>query len=455
MLLGLFLQHNSFQSISLRFLFRFLFGFLFEKISRIIVILSIFFALSSCQDVNNCISADNYGEYDFEIIDVPSGSNAQNCKFDSTVSDPLSTTANHGATLRKCLIDRLCSSKTDAQKQTCLNDCKSDCPSLSSLDPTSSTAPDWVYTSLKNGNSGLKLYPGSEVWVTVNGNVSLTDGKYLPKLYFSPSSFMPNLYEYDKPLANPYIASLKSGKILTLKFGGALTSPNKVDCADKVECSTKKEKPTLQDYYNFSRRIAVFVKPNPKDHIFAENISSDSSRTSGVPFDSNPQAWRCDYDIKRSKMKGPENCKSNYNLVGYHQVNNDLADKAFPVQLVFNNNSSYDYVDAGDASCEESDNDESVNKSNNCYAKNYSLLTTRYYTIEGNDFNITDDEPHELKYRFSCPESSEEGSKELEISINDSELKKVFEKKYQYRSGKGVFFYNTGGGYFKKGFKSD
>ncbi len=443
MLLGLFLQHNSFQSISPRFLF--------EKISKITLVLSIFFALSSCKDANECISANDYGEYDVQTIDVHSSSNSQNCKFDSVTYNPFDETANHGAVLRKCLNDRSCSSKSTVEKQECLNDCKSECPYLSPLDSLSSAAPGWVYTNLKNGNSGLKFYPGSEIWVTVNGNVSLTDGKYLPKLYFSPSSFMPNLYEYDKPLANPYIASLKSGQILTLKFGGALTSPNPVYCADKVECSTKKEEPTLQDYYNFSRRIAVFVKPNPKDHIFAESISSDSSGTSGVPFDSNPQAWRCDYDIKGSKMKGPENCKSNYNLVGYHQVNNDLANKEFPVQLVFNN--TYDYVDAGDASCEESDNDESVNKSNNCYAKNYPLSRTRSLTIEGNDFNITDDEPHELKYRFSCPESSEEGSKELEISINDSELKKVFEKKYQYRSGKGVFFYNTGGGYFKKGFK--
>ena len=112
MLLGLFLQRNSFQSISfqsisLRFLFGFLFGFLFEKIARIVIILSIFFALSSCQDVNNCISADNYGEYDFEIIDVPSSSNSQNCKFDSFTYNPLDIAANHGATLKKCLIDML------------------------------------------------------------------------------------------------------------------------------------------------------------------------------------------------------------------------------------------------------------------------------------------------------------------------------------------------------------
>lgn len=446
MLLGLFLQNNSFQSIFPRFLF----GFLFEKISRIIVILSIFFALSSCQDVNNCISADNYGEYDFEIIDVPSGSNSQNCKFDSATYNPLDIAANHGVTLKKCLIDRLCSSKAEGEKQSCLNDCKSDCPSLSSLDPTSSTAPDWVYTSLKNGNSGLKFYPGSEVWVTVNGNVSLTDGKYLPKLYFSSSSFMPNLYEYDKSSIDPYIASLKSGQSLILKFGGDLDA---VNCASGVKCSTRtsptKDKPTLQDYYNFARRIAVFVKPNPEGHIFAENISSDSSGTSGVPFDSNPQAWRCDYNLDPVYNK-IVSCKSDYSLVGYDKVNNNLANTTFPVKFVFNN-SSYDYIDVGDSSCGESDNDTSVNKSNNCYVQNSISLTENVYTVDDKYFNITDDEPHELKHRFSCPGSSDE-SKALEIKIKDSDYKEVFSKSYKYYSSKGTFFSNTGS-YFKKGFQ--
>ena len=441
MLLGLFLQRNSFQSISLRFLFGFLSRFLFEKISRILLILSIFFVLSSCQDVNNCISADNYGEYDFEIIDVPSGSNAQNCKFDSTVSDPLSTTANHGATLRKCLIDKDCSSidKTNAQKQTCLNDCKSDCPSLSSLDPTSSTAPDWVYTSLKNGNSGLKFYPGSEVWVTVNGNVSLTDGKYLPILYFSPSSFMPNLYKLST--SDPYIASLKSGHSLILKFGGDLDA---VNCASGVKCSTRTS-PTLEDYYNFARRIAVFVKPNPEGHIFAENISSDSSGTSGVPFDSNPQSWRCDYNLDPVDNK-IISCKSDYSLVGYDKVNNNLANTTFPVKLVFNNSSSYSDTGVGDSSCGESSD-----KSKNCYVQNITLLIPDSVTIEDSYFNITDDAVHELKYRFSCPGSSD-GSKALEIKIKDSDYKEVFSKSYEYDSSKGAFFFNTGG-YFKKGFQ--
>lgn len=438
MLLGLFLQHNSFQSISPRFLSR----FLFEKISRILLILSVFFALSSCQDVNNCISADNYGEYDFEIIDVPSGSNAQNCKFDSATHNPLDMSANHGAALKKCLIDRKCSSKKGVEQQSCLNDCKSDCPRLSSLDPTSSTAPDWVYTSLKNGNSGLKFYPSSEVWVTVNGNVSLTDGKYLPKLYFSPSSFMPNLYEYDKSSTDPYIASLKSGQSLILKFGGDLDT---VNCAIGVKCSTKKDKPTLQDYYNFARRIAVFVKPNPEGHIFAENISSDSSGTSGVPFDSNPQSWRCDYNLD-SVDKKIISCKSDYSLVGYNKVNNDLADKVFPVKLVFNNNSSYNYIDVGDSSCGESSD-----KSKNCYVQNAASLTDGSVTIGDDKFNITDNDVHELKYRFSCS-GSLDGSKALEIKIKDSDYKEVFSKSYKYDSSKGLFFYNTGG-YFKKGFQ--
>ena len=435
MLLGLFLQRNSFQSISfqsisLRFLFGFLFGFLFEKIARIVIILSIFFALSSCQDVNNCISADNYGENDFEIIDVPSSSNSQNCKFDSFTYNPLDIAANHGATLKKCLIDRDCSKKAEGEKQSCLNDCKSECPSLSSLDPTSSTPPDWVYTSLKNGNSGLKFYPGSEVWVTANGNVSLTDGKYLPKLYFSSSGFVPNLYEYDKlSPADPYIASLKSGQSLILKFGGVLDS---VYCSSGATCSTKKDSPTLQDYYNFARRIAVFVKPNPEGHIFAENISSDSSGTSGVPFDSNPQAWRCDYNLDSRAIT---TCKSDYSLVGYDKVNNDLANKAFPVKLVFNNSSSYIYNDAGDDSCGESSNDVSKNKSNNCYVKNSTSLIAESFTIRDLDFNITDDAVHELKYRFSCPGSTDE-SKELEISIKNSESNKVFERKYKYKSTK-------------------
>lgn len=449
MLLGLFLQRNSFQSISLRFLFGFLSRFLFEKISRILLILSIFFVLSSCQDVNNCISADNYGEYDFEIIDVPSGSNAQNCKFDSATYNPLDIAANHGATLKKCLIDRLCSSKAEGEKQSCLNDCKSDCPSLSSLDPNSSTAPDWVYTSLKNGNSGLKFYPGSEVWVTVNGNVSLTDGKYLPILYFSPSSFMPNLYKLST--SDPYIASLKSGQSLILKFGGDLDAVNldAVNCASEVKCSTRtsptKTGPTLQDYYNFARRIAVFVKPNPEGHIFAENISSDLSGTSGVPFDSNPQSWRCDYNLD-SVDKKIVSCKSDYSLVGYDKVNNNLANTAFPVKLVFNNNSSYNYIDVGDSSCGESSD-----KSKNCYVQNITLSIPDSVTIGDSYFNITDDAVHELKYRFSCPGSSD-GSKAIEIKIKDSDYKEVFSKSYKYDSSKGALFSNTGG-YFKKGFQ--
>jgi len=441
LLLELFLQHNSLKNISLRFLF----GFFFEKISKIIIILTILFALSSCEDVNNCISADNYGEYDFEILNVPSSSNSQNCKFDSFAFNPLDLAANHGPTLKKCLIDRSCpSKKTESEKKACLDDCVVECPSLSSLGFSFSNTPDWVYTSLKNGNSGLKFYPGSEVWVTVHGNISLTDGKYLPKLYFSPNNFTPNLYEYSQPVeSNPYVATLKSGQSLILKFGGTMNLPN------GKTYSTKKDSPTLQDYHNFARRIAVFMKPNPDGHIFAENISSDLSGTSVVPFDDNPKSWRCDYNLG-STYKNITGCKSNYQLLGYNNIDNDLASKTFPVKLVFNNNSSYNYIDAGDSSCGESNNDASVNKSNNCYTKNIVSSTANSFTIGDSDFNITDNAVYELKYRFSCPNEENEG---LQISVKNSELNEVFYNKYPYVSGKGTFFYDTKGGYFKKGFR--
>jgi type IV secretory pathway VirB6-like protein len=298
---------------------------------NLILILSLaFFLVTSCTG-SGCIEADDYGEFENQLLEVYANTTENSCKFDT--SKAINDTKAQGAGMLACLKDtaQTISSKnyTGCSKVTPYTDlyqCFSNCYNTCLIDlmkNSLNTEPSWEATN--SISSGLKpsvtIYPDSQISIKVNGNIKL--GKEIYSPYFSIDS---RNYAYDtinldaspsSTTYNKYFIDLVSGSPTYLNVYG-----NWTDNADPAPDTgvNRTIGPGSSSFYqppagasldsssspiiNGLKRVLIYTIPHPSGYslktscvgeIPAGSSNKESQCITGMPLLADPRVWTCAY----------------------------------------------------------------------------------------------------------------------------------------------------------------
>jgi len=237
--------------------------------------------ISSCDYLNKCIEADDFGESQIEFLEVGSNNLEDKCQFDvKYLSDPLTDDAKlngeFGVDMKKCLFIDTVTISYDSKSYTsntgcagfnntisgitdinrsqirtmCVASCRANCIKGGS---TTTAEPDWKYTS-----SSLILSPETQIKITAVGSVNLrssvangVSGTFSPKSYISNIST-----SLDRKSGEPFSLFLKGGYTVK-KISDTLTYYYGTDqangCNSITNCSIK---PAT----SFARRTLIYSK---------------------------------------------------------------------------------------------------------------------------------------------------------------------------------------------------
>lgn len=289
-----------------------------------------FFLITSCTG-NGCVEADDYGEFENQLLEVYANTTQNSCKFDT--SKAINDTKAQGAGMLACLKETAQTingkNYTGCSKVTPYNDlyqCFSVCYNTCIIDlmkNSLNTEPSWEATN--SVSSGLKpsvtIYPDSEISIKVNGNIKLGEeiySSYFPidsrnyaydtiKLDASPSSTTYNKYFVDLAASSPAYLNI---------YG------NWIDTSDPSPDSgaTKTIGPGSSSFYqppagasldsssgtiiNGLKRVLIHTIPHPvgyslKTSCIGEIPAGSSNKESqcmlGIPLLADPRVWSCTY----------------------------------------------------------------------------------------------------------------------------------------------------------------
>ena len=191
--------------------------------------------ISSCDYLNKCIEADDFGESQIEFLEVKSNNLEDKCKFDvKYLSDPLTDDAKlngeFGVDMKKCLFIDTVTINSDSKdyksttgcagfinennngnlitdlnrsqiRTMCVASCRAKCIKG---DSTTTAEPDWKYTS-----SSLILSPETQIKITAVGSVNLRSSvSQGVSGTFSPKSSISNIStSFDRKSGEPFLYS--------------------------------------------------------------------------------------------------------------------------------------------------------------------------------------------------------------------------------------------------------
>ncbi|MFM7621167.1 MAG: type IV secretion system protein [Alphaproteobacteria bacterium] len=301
-----------------------------NKYNLILILCLALFLITSCTG-NGCVEADDYGEFENQLLEVYANTTENSCKFDTTklVND----TQAQGAGMVECLSKN---QKTlDGQVYTgcskvspysrlyeCFSICYNQCL-VDLMKNSLNTEPSWIATN--SVSSGLKpsitIYPDSQISIKVQGNVKL--GKEIYSAYF-PTDSRNSVYDTIKldsePSAttyNKYFIDLNSNSPTYLNIYG-----NWIDTADPSPDtgSTRTIGPGTSSFYkppigvsldstsssiiNGLKRLLIYAIPHPegyslKTSCLGEIVSGSTNKESncilGMPLLADPRVWTCSY----------------------------------------------------------------------------------------------------------------------------------------------------------------
>ena len=301
------------------------------------------FAFSSCSD-SGCIEADDFGEYETQVLEVLASSNSEACNFDS--GKPM-TDSSQGSGLKTCIIsgsvtiyDETGVSQTSSSgckglpspkfQNLCVNQCISDC-NVNLSSPGSLTAePTWKATSIKkNGISGgVTLRPNSEIKIRATGAITLGDKFEYPEIFVKSDSFMPQ--SFNDGWSNRVI-DLNADKMLTVSFSGQVndgSSPNGgTTPIGKVGAGSATDNEGV--VFNASRRLVAYLITHPVNYDFDNKQSNEKAGSINVPLLPDPNLWECVYKGVNIRESSCQN--KSYQSNGYPLSSDALVNQVFPL----------------------------------------------------------------------------------------------------------------------------
>lgn len=312
-----------------------------KKIFKISIIISSFI-VGSCSD-EGCIEADDFGEYESQVVEVMANSLSESCNYESSksITDP-----SQGSGLKTCFISGEvttydetgasrrstsgCNGFTEEKfKNLCVQQCISECNTKNGS-TVSDAEPRWSSTSKKKDglNSGVNIRPNSFVYIRATGTVKLGDAFDYPSFFVKPNEYLP--HSYDRNWNNQFL-DLSAGRILTISFSGKYVDNTSYNQGASTfgEVGSGNGAAGAKTY-NAARRLVVYLIPHPKYYQFDSSQNNEKTGAIGVPLLPDPDMWKCDY--VGANEKNQSDCKNKiYRDNGYPRVDNSLVDKVFPV----------------------------------------------------------------------------------------------------------------------------
>jgi type IV secretory pathway VirB6-like protein len=295
-------------------------SFLASFLGKFFLLSFLLFSYSSCTD-QGCIEADDFGEYEQQILTIQSNALSTNCTYE--VSEAL-TSDKQGSGVQSCLKSGVVTLPTEVAsvavtyvstagctdlmngaaaagaeiKSECIQDCVNKCIAVSGSN-SSGAEPNWVGTSQKKSgqNIGVTISQGAKVFIRAVGKVTLADDKSLPFYVYSNDG---KVQSRNDSSANRFV-DLVGGSSKTLKFSGtwldSTITPNRyggdmssVDDAEKARA------------FGGARQLVAYVIPHPAGYSF-DTIAANAvvgvgelAGTKGVPLFADDRLWGCSYE---------------------------------------------------------------------------------------------------------------------------------------------------------------
>jgi type IV secretory pathway VirB6-like protein len=298
----------------------------------------------SCND-SGCIDADDFGEYENQLLTVYAGSSENKCKYD--IFKQINDLKSQGPGMLTCLSSGSfpISDKTYtgcgsipvyADKMSCFNSCYEKCQQ-DSIANSISFEPPWIATSsLGSGETpSITLYPDSEIYIQAKGNISLGQDLKVDPLTLNPKS-----YKFDNVNLNKYYFDFMENTPITLNFWG--TWIDKADIAPdspidstigpgnnvlSVPAIGIADNNTDKAIYNGIKRIFVYSIPHPQNYIldktckgdFPASTPTEDSCTLGAPLLADPRVWICSIptgtDVTTATCGNSTSAANNYKTI--------------------------------------------------------------------------------------------------------------------------------------------
>ncbi|OFW80889.1 MAG: hypothetical protein A2887_02600 [Alphaproteobacteria bacterium RIFCSPLOWO2_01_FULL_40_26] len=324
----------------------------FKQIRAYLLVVLLPFLLSSCSD-QGCIEADDFGEYETQTVTVVANASAESCTFDSSkpdVADP-----SHGSGIKPCLTSGThsitdetgatqlstpagsgCEGFTDVKfRNLCISNCVQQCQAAASSGSTASAEPNWTSTDKKisGRNVGITIRPGAQVIIRTVGSVVLGEAITYPDIYVQANN--PMAHSKNSSWSDVFFDA-RANQSLMVKFSGRWQ-----DGADTPESastyvgggstafSSQGNTASDAEIYNGARRIVAFLIAHPSEYDFDSSKTSEEQGSKDVPLLPDPRLWQCSYS---GITQTQSSCSNSYYHAIYPNVNDALADAAFPIK---------------------------------------------------------------------------------------------------------------------------
>lgn len=312
--------------------------------------------LFSCSD-RGCIEAEDFGEHESQVIDVSANPNQNRCEYDASLPltsaptallqcftrDNISTTDIDGTTVTNPTASGCKGYTSERVRAICISDCVQKCLSSSSATPNAGD-PNWSSTSKKsnNINSGVTIWPGSEISIRAVGSISLGQSSMRNSFFVQAD----NLFPHSKRMAwgtgnngGDFVFDVKSGGSLTVSFGGQWRDKDTSSTPTQYSVGNVLTDPIPanleQPLVNGQIRLAAFVIPHPEGYDFNKAMVTDEKAGAiGIPLRPNVNAWKCSYTGADNLAFDCSNDRTYYNTAnGYTagKINADAVDIKFPL----------------------------------------------------------------------------------------------------------------------------
>ncbi len=277
---------------------------------KLLLLFLLLFSYSSCTD-QGCIEADDFGEYEQEIIFVKANALGESCEYDpaKSLSD-----ASQGTGLKACFtsgnivindgVDPAdhssatgCSGFEELPtiKNLCIEQCRQNCINTNSAD-SASAEPDWVSTHKRSSsrNFGVTITPGAKIFIRAVGTVVLGGAK--PETIFSRSTDFG--LQSKKSDFNPSFMDVTGGSVKEVKFSGKWNNGTEF-LGGNINSANIVEKKAA---FNGSRALFAYVIPHPEGYKFDTSESTELGGTRGTPLYVDTRLWTCSYNIGNVKQ---------------------------------------------------------------------------------------------------------------------------------------------------------
>lgn len=283
-------------------------------LGKLFLLSLLLFSYSSCSD-QGCIEADDFGEYQQQVLTVKANYADENCDYDSTKS---TEDATQGSGLKVCFTSGNigidpgdgsgvitstagCSGFSDniLARNLCIEQCRQECINSGSSN-SGQAEPDWEATSSKKSgqNSGVTLTPGAKIEIRAVGKVILGEDRSTQPIFVRSSSLNYGLQSNNADFSESFI-DVRVDNTKTVKFSGKWRDFSDSENSGNITIggdSSSNNMTERQAAFNGARRIAAYLIPHPAGYNFDTRATTEKLGTKGTPLFADTDLWNCTYD---------------------------------------------------------------------------------------------------------------------------------------------------------------